>query len=180
MLRMTTSIDSLASFFAHAVAIEREAAARYDELAGAMNECGNRGLAALFRRLAEDERAHGVRAAARAAALGVAVPESGPFHWLGFESPEATAHAMVHWRMLPVHGLRIALSNERRAVAFFESVADRSSALEVQLLARESAVEETEHVNLVMEALARETGPAADAAHHLGSTAFAGKSARLQ
>jgi len=177
---MTTPIDSLEAFFAHAVAIEREAAVRYDELAGAMDECGNRGLAALFRRLADDERKHGVRVAARARALGVTVPASAPFHWLGFESPEVAAHAMVHWRMSPLHGLRIALSNERRAVAFFESVADRSNAPEVQLLARESAVDETEHVNLVLEALTRETGPAAEAAHHLGSTTFAGKSARLQ
>ncbi len=177
---MTISIDSLEAFFAHAQAIERESASRYDELAGAMEECGNRGLAALFRRLADDERTHGVRVAARATALGVTVSESGPFRWLGFESPEVTAHAMVHWRMSPVHGLRIALSNERRAVAFFESVADRSHAPEVQLLERESAVEETEHVNLVLEALARETGPAAEAAHHLGSSTFAGKAARLQ
>lgn len=177
---MTPSIDSLESFFAHALAIERESAMRYDELATAMEDCGNRGLASLFHRLAEDERAHGLRVAARARALGVTVPAPVSFQWLGFESPEATAHAMVHWRMSPVHGLRIALSNERRAVAFFEAVVDRSHAPEVQLLARESAVDETGHVNLVMEALARETGPAAEAAHHIGSTAFPGKSARLQ
>lgn len=177
---MTPCIDTLEAFFAHALAIEREAAARYDELARTMDEYGNRGLAALFRQLAQEERTHGVQVAARIAALGVHVPAVAPVRWSGFEAPECAAHAMVHWRMSPVHGLRIALSNERRAVAFFEGVSDQSAAPEVRLLARESAMEEAEHVNRVLEALARETGPAAEGAHHLGGTAFAGKAARLQ
>jgi rubrerythrin len=53
-------------FLAHAIRLEREAADRFDQLAEAMLNCGNREVGKLFRKLADYSRMHLAEARARA------------------------------------------------------------------------------------------------------------------
>ena len=66
----------IAALYAHALAIEREAAARYEEFAVRMEYGGNDALARLFGELArfEDEHAH----ALECLCAGLALPEIVP------------------------------------------------------------------------------------------------------
>lgn len=156
---MSGPTESIASFYAHALAIEREAAERYGELAAAMDEHHNDTVAALFRRLGALEAEHAKSLEQRAAAIGVPRLAPWEFEWQGLESPEAASHDDMHYRMTPYHGLRIALAGEQRAAAFFEEVSRRAVDPELRALAAEFAAEEQEHVGYVMEALSRETRP---------------------
>ena len=61
------TISTIEDFFAHALAIEREAAARYRELAGQMHAHHNGACAALFDWLAQLESQHTARLQAQAA-----------------------------------------------------------------------------------------------------------------
>ncbi|MBI1395326.1 MAG: rubrerythrin [Betaproteobacteria bacterium] len=159
---MSDPADSLASFYAHALLIEREAAERYEELADAMDEHHNAAVAKLFRRLAGLEAEHARDLERRSA--GLALPQIAPwdYRWDGFEPPETSPHEDVHYRMTPHHALKIALANELRAVAFFQGVAVRTSDPEVRALASTFVGEEEEHVGYVNDALAREVPPPPD------------------
>lgn len=159
---MSKPTDSLAAFYAHALAIEREAAERYAELADAMDEHHNDTVAALFRKLGTLEAEHAASLEKQADSVGAPRLAPWEFDWQGPESPEAAPHDEMHYRMTPYQGLEVALANEQRAVAFFEEVARHAADPRVRALAAEFAAEEQEHVGYVMEALSRELQPDAD------------------
>jgi rubrerythrin len=156
-----TSIHSLPEFYAHALAIEEEAAARYRELGDQMTEHHNPGAAELFFRLAGLERKHAAEIGRRA--QGVSLPQIAPwgYQWQGAESPETAPHESAHYLMTPWHALELALANEKRAVEFFESVARTSRDEAVARLAQEFAAEERMHVTYVEQALASQADPTA-------------------
>ena len=81
---MSASTPPIDEFQAHALAIEREAAARYREFAARMSDRDQPALAELFERLARMEQAHAAAGAAGArgtaaagARLGVAGDDQG-------------------------------------------------------------------------------------------------------
>lgn len=168
---MRDPIDSIEVFYAHALAMEREAALRYTELAESMDIQKSPVLAGLFRDMATEEAEHAKMVANRAAGLRLPVLFAHEYRWQGFDSPEATPHVSVHRRMQKSHGLRIALANEQRAAAYFEWVAERAMHPTIRELAMEFAAEEQEHVGRMLEALSRETRPARDTIQDLGNVA---------
>lgn len=121
-----------AELYVHAMAIEREAAARYAELATRMAAAGNSGAAALFGMLSVAEARHLKELRRRAARLVLPALEA-DYSW-----PDTRA-------LTQCHALQIALQAEKGARAFFEHAARVSADPDVHALAREMATEEMEH-----------------------------------
>jgi rubrerythrin len=153
---------SLADLMAQALTIEREAVARYGELADMMDAHNNPEVAGLFRKMAEYEARHVAQILADMGwADDVVVPRRAVV-WPGFESPESVPVDEVHYLMHPWHALRLALEAERRARDFFAAMAANAPNDAVRLAAEAMRDEEAEHVALVEAWLARVPEPAAD------------------
>lgn len=156
--------QTLDELMAQALAMEREAVARYTELADMMEVHNNTEVAALFRQMAEYEGHHvaqilgdmgwaeeaPVPAAARRAGAGVT------------DAPETVPIEEMHYLMHPWHALQLALAAEQRAVAFFDALARTTTAEAVRRAAEQMRAEEAEHVALVRAWLAKVPRPGAD------------------
>jgi rubrerythrin len=142
-------IETPAELYAHAIAIEREAAERYCELAERMADEGREDLARLFDLLAREEAEH-LEALERRTS-GIALPEIGadPYKWLDAGAPETAARELIYRLMTPRQALAIALRAEQRAQAFFEHVYWTSFDTALRSLAGEMAAEEREHAALI-------------------------------
>lgn len=151
------AIQSPAELYAHAIAIEREAAERYSELAERMDDEGREELARIFGELAQMEAEHLETLTRRTD--GLALPAIAPerYHWLENAAPETARHELVFRLMTPRQALAIALAAERRAQAFFEEVSWSAADPALRALAREMLAEERDHVELVTRML--ETTP---------------------
>jgi rubrerythrin len=138
-------IQSPAELYAHAIAIEREAAERYGEFAERMLDEGREDLARVFSMLAGLEAEH-LEALQRRSA-GIALPDiaEGEHKWLDTGAPETAAREFFYRLMTPRFALSIALKAERRAQAFFEQVFWTSADPALRALAREMAADEREH-----------------------------------
>ena len=155
------SIASPAELYAHAIAIEREAAERYSELAERMDDEGREELARVFAELAQMEAEHLETLERRTAGLSLPAVAPGAYQWLGEAAPETAARDIVFRLMTPRQALAIALAAERRAQAFFEAVAWSAADPALRALAREMAAEEREHVELVVRLLDATPAPLA-------------------
>jgi rubrerythrin len=155
-------IRTAPELYAHAIAIEREAAERYSEFAERMGDLGNDALAELFGRLAGFEAEH-LDALLRRTE-GVALPQvsATEYQWLDAAAPETAARELIFRLMSPRHALEIALAGEKRAQAFFESVLMTADDPALRALAKEMAAEEQEHVRLVERLLERTPDPNVD------------------
>jgi rubrerythrin len=120
---MTTAneIGSVPEFYAHALAIEREAAARYQELANQMWIRHNNFVAYVFLRLAREESKQLEELEREIAGVELPQPISTEYRWQGIESPEVAPSDPVNDLMTPHHALEIALANERRAAGFLRT-----------------------------------------------------------
>jgi rubrerythrin len=152
-------IQTPAELYAHAIAIEREAAERYSEFAERMEDEGREDLARIFGMLARAEAEHLDTLVARTE--GMALPEiaSGRYKWLDAGAPETAARELIYRLMTPRQALAIALHAEQRARMFFEHVYWTSSDPALRSLAREMAAEEREHVALVANLIERAPEP---------------------
>ena len=141
--------------YAHALAIEREAAERYAELAQRMDDLGNDDVAQLFRRLAVFEAEHLDTLERRT--NGVPVPQIAPgeYAWMDAGAPETVARELVFRLLTPRHALGIALEAERRAQHFFAEVKATATDPALRALAQEMALEEAGHIAMVEQALAK-------------------------
>lgn len=150
---MPEPIKTVEEFYAHALAIEREAAQRYEEFTEYFEERGEEVLAALCRNLAHMERQHFEELARSCMNVSLpAIPQHG-YRWLEGESPEAPAREMLYRIAAPRHLLEIALAAEWRAREFFVGIARTAPSITVRELASVMAAEETEHVKWVRQAL---------------------------
>jgi rubrerythrin len=147
-------IRSPAELYAHAMAIEREAAERYSELAEHMSDLGNDEVAALFRRLAVFEAEHLDTLEGRT--VGVPVPQiaASGYAWLDAGAPETVARELVFRLLTPRAALEIALNAERRAQQFFAEVKVSADDPALRALAQEMALEEQGHITMVEQAIA--------------------------
>ena len=133
----------MGELYVQAMAIEREAAARYGELADAMAAQGNHALAALFRMLAVHEGRH--LAALRRKARGIALPPlAADYSW-----PETLPADALQPALTPRAALAMALAAEKRAHAFFDNAGRVCADAQTRALAREMAAEEAEHSALI-------------------------------
>ena len=142
------TIRSAPELYSHAIAIEREAAERYAELAARMSDEGREDLARVFEMLADLEGEHLHTLEARTADVALPpIPDT--YHWLDAAAPETAARELVYRVMTPHMALEIALEAENRAQAFFETVFLTSDDPALRALAREMAAEEQGHVVLI-------------------------------
>jgi len=146
-------IESPAELYAHAIAIEREAAERYGEFAERMQDEGREALAEVFSMLAMVEAEHLETLLARTDGIALPKIEEGRYKWLDAGAPETPARELIYRLMTPRHALVIALHAEQRAQAFFEHVFWTASDPALRVLAREMAEEERDHVALVSDLL---------------------------
>lgn len=148
-------IRSTADLYAHAIAIEREAAERYAELAQRMDDLGNDEVSALFRRLAVFEAEHLQSLEARTAGVDLPALAPGEYAWLDAGAPETVARELVYRLLTPRAALDIALAAERRARQFFADVRSAATDPGLRALAQEMAAEEQGHIAMVEQAIAR-------------------------
>lgn len=146
-------IESPAELYAHAIAIEREAAARYAEFAERMEDEGREDLARIFATLAGVEADHLDTLERRTEGIALPAIADGCYKWLDSGAPETAARELLFRLMTPRHALAIALHAEQRAQAFFEHVYWTASDPALRALAKEMAAEEREHVSLVAKLL---------------------------
>jgi rubrerythrin len=146
-------IQSTPELYAHAIAVEREAAERYAQFAERMQDEGRDDLARLFSMLARAEAEH--LETLRKRTEGIALPQiaAGRYHWLDAHAPETVALELVFRLMTPRHALVIALQAERRALAFFLHAGWTACDPGVRALANEMAADEREHVELLAKML---------------------------
>ena len=157
---MQPHIATVEEFYAHALAIEREAAERYEEFAAHFEERGEEAIAGLCRNLANAERGHFDDLATCCASLDLPAIPAGAYRWMEGDSPEAPARMMMPRIASTRNLLEIALAAEWRAHEFFVSIARTSPVLAVRQLASVMAAEETEHVRWVRQALEYHVGTA--------------------
>ncbi|MBC8022161.1 MAG: DUF664 domain-containing protein [Burkholderiales bacterium] len=151
---MLGPIVTVEEFYAHALAIEREAAERYEEFTTYFEDRGEDALAGLCRHLAELEGRHFNELMASCDNLELPAIANGDYRWLDGDSPEVPAREMLYRIATPRHLLEIALAAEWRAREFFVGIARTAPSVTVREMASVMAAEETEHVQWVREALA--------------------------
>lgn len=156
----TTKPKTLDEFMAQALAMEREAAQRYEEIADAMEVHNNREVAQLFRTMAGYEAKHAE--AIMAEMNWVDAPGAPPGSWPTPESPEMIPSDALHYLMHPWHALELALAAEQRAEAFFAELARSATDDSVRRAAIELRDEEAEHVAMVRKWMAKYPKPAGD------------------
>jgi rubrerythrin len=150
---------TLDELMAQALTMEREAVARYTELAEMMEVHNNLEVAELFRKMALYESHHVEQILAD---MGWAEDTLAPRvagAWAGPESPESVPIDEMHYLMHPWHALQLALAAEQRAVQFFESLAAGAQSDAIRRAAEEMRNEEIEHVQLVRNWLAKVPPP---------------------
>jgi rubrerythrin len=146
-------IATVEEFYAHALAIEREAAERYSEFTAYFTDRGEDALAGLAASLASMEREHFEELAAACAALELPVVDAGACRWLEAGAPDTSARELLYRVATPRMLLEIALAAEYRAHAFFVGIARSAPLKEVRELASVMVAEESQHVQWVRDAL---------------------------
>ena len=139
-------MQSVEEFLAYSIKLEQEAATRYDELADAMDSCGNREVGKLFRILADYSRKHLAVSRARSGFRDLKAMEQKDFAWPGLESPETAAI----WAADPLIGreeaLEIALEAEAEGLDYYQRILDTTGDPEIKTLAKGFVAEESSHV----------------------------------
>lgn len=156
------SIGSVGEFYAHALAIEREASARYLEFAEHMADEGNDHVAKLFRNLAKFEAQHVDQLLEVTREMALPEIASGEYAWLDEGAPESAAHDLLFRLMTPYDALDIALAAERRAQRFFDDIYETATDDQLRELALDMAREEADHVDWVERALKANPDPHID------------------
>ncbi|MGA8050346.1 MAG: ferritin family protein [Burkholderiales bacterium] len=158
----TKTIRGVPELYAHALAIEHEAAARYREFAERMADEGNDAAATLFDELAAFEGRHASELEKETQGMTLPRLAPGDYAWIDTGAPESAAHDLVFRLMTPSDALEIALAAELRAQAFFEHVQDEATDPRLRDLASEMAQEEQVHAAWVREALVKTADPRID------------------
>ena len=149
-------ILSCLELYAHAIAIEREAAKGYAEFAERMADMDNAAAAEIFSTLARLEGEHLETLLRRTDGMRIPELRSYEYSWLDSGPPETPARELILRLLTPHQALRIALGAEQRAQAFFEHVLMTADDPALRALAREMAADEGEHV-LMLERLLERT-----------------------
>jgi rubrerythrin/ferredoxin len=149
-------VGSVEEFLAFAVKVERDAATHFDELASAMEHCGNTEVAKLFGQLAGFSRLHLAEAQRRAGTADVEKLMPPDYVWPDHVTPERTALWAADPDLSRLDALRAALAGEKRGYEFYYAVAGTSSDPEICAMAREFVREEAEHVEVLKAWITRE------------------------
>jgi rubrerythrin len=139
-------MSEVAVFLAHAIALEAEAAERYDELADAMDVHNNPDVAEMFRKQAHFSRLHWADVKETAKDLDLPKLKPWEYQWHGTEGPESAPVERTHYLMTPYHCIHLALQNEKRGHQYYADIAYKTADPEVRKLATQFAEEEAQHV----------------------------------
>ena len=144
------AIFSVADLLAIAYRIELDAVERYGLLADQMETHNNPELTKVFRDLSRAESIHAAEIREMAGDTDLN-GRANALHsiWPKGESPEEVDLGAAHYLMTPWHALQLCLAGEKRALAFFTSIAETAKDAKVKEMAAELVEEEAEHVNLV-------------------------------
>jgi rubrerythrin len=145
--QVTARVDSADELLAVAVALEREAAARYRALSARMARQGDASIAAQFNVLAGMEDRHASNVAERGQALLGHAPALRSAGWdlpPTYDEEEARGATLGAYQ-----ALAFAVRNEERAFVFYTYVAAEAEDPEVRALAEELARDELEHAALL-------------------------------
>ena len=153
MIAPRPGIATVEVFYAHALAIEREAADRYAEFDEYFAGRGEVVLSGLCRNLASAEQQHFEELARACDHLTLPAIAAADYRWLETGPPETAARELLYRVVTPRQLLEIALAAEVRARGFFAWVAGTAASLEVRSLAKLMAAEEAEHGRWVRHAL---------------------------
>lgn len=134
------------AFLVHAIALEREAARRYEELSAAMHTEGNRELKAFFARMAHFSRLHLAEAQARGGFRELPVLRDDEYQWPEGIAPETAGWAGVDALLDGAAALKLALDSEQRGHAYYAAISATTRDPETRRLAGEFAAEEAQHV----------------------------------
>jgi len=148
-------MDDIHLFLAHAIALERESARRYEELAATMETQGSPEVARFFERMAHYSRLHLQDATERGGFRHPPQLRPDEYRWPEGGSPEAADWEGVDGFMDVPGALALALGGERRSHAFYAAIAAASGNPRVRQLATEFAAEEAGHVAQLEAELAR-------------------------
>jgi len=162
---MTRPIASLPEFYAHAIAIEREAVRCYRECDRHFTAQGEDALARICRELADQEERHFSELQDRASATALPRIEEGDYAWLGSAPPEGAARELAFRISTPRQLLELALLAENSAREFYEATARTTPDAAVRALATAMAMVEEEHVRRMLLIL-EELPPALDHPRH--------------
>ncbi len=139
-------ITTLDQFLSYAVKLEEDAAIHYDELAVAMQACGNDDVAALFTQLAGYSRLHLKEAQAKCERFDATLNLPSKSAWPDNETPERTSLWTGDPALQRLDALKAALQGERRAYEFYYAIAQTTRKDDIRAVAREFVKEEAEHV----------------------------------
>ena len=156
------AVVSAAELYAHAIAIEREAAARYSEFAERMADLGNDAAAEIFATLARLEAEHLDALLERTRSMALPALAPGEYAWLDSAAPETAARELVFRLLSPRQALQIALVSERRAAIFFETLAITAVDPMLRALAIEKATDELDHIDMLEKLLETTPDPVVD------------------
>ena len=148
---------SLPEFLAHAIALEREAAERYLELADMMESYRNDEVSQLFRDMVRYSNLHHDSIVERAKGIALPTLRSWQYRWR--QPPEVGGDEAFDPGLNAYDALRYARENEVRAMEYYSSVGTQSTDPEVRRLASEFASEEADHVDALDKWLARTQRP---------------------
>lgn len=159
---MRPAMNSVPELYAHALAVEREAAVRYREFAQWMHDLGIEHVAALFEHLHEEESEHLRRLEQETD--GMQLPELSPWQyaWLFTSLPDSIDQAFPLMPQNTRDALSFALAAEHRAKRFFDCVASEAEDGAVRMLASAMAIDESQHIADIERQLALEPDPAID------------------
>ena len=148
-------------FLAHAIALERDAARRYEDLAAAMQTDGNAELKVFFARMAYFSRKHLAEAQARGGFRELPLLGADDYQWPDGCAPETADWAGVDAQMGAADALQLALASERRGHAYYAAIAATTNDIELCGIAGEFAAEEAQHVVELERLIAARLSPAA-------------------
>lgn len=140
-------IKTTEELFAIAHAMEHEAATRYGQIAGQLRGHGNERLAAVFERLAAEERRHIESVVQWSQKEHGRVPDPALVKWELPETFDDEGSRTTDQRLLTAYrSLSMAVRNEERAFAFWTYVVAHADRADVRRAAEIMANEELEHV----------------------------------
>lgn len=155
-------ILTVEEFYAHAIAIEREAVQRCHEFEAYYADRGDEVLAGLCRNLWELENEHLDVILKASEHLEIPAIDAASHQWLEAGSPEPAARELFYRVVNKRQLLEVALQSECNALGFCEWVAHTAPDEAVRMLARDMAHEEMEHVSWVRNALDYHPAPRTD------------------
>jgi rubrerythrin len=136
-----------------AALIELEAHKRYTQFAEQLGSRRSDDAGAVFESMAVNESKHGEQIAERRVALfGDKPPKVKLDDIFDVEAPEFGA---TRWNMSPLKAYHVALSSEKKAFEFYDQALRHVTQPEVKALFEELRDEETEHVAMLEEIIAK-------------------------